>query len=641
MLGTLKEAVDVPAHNNSTIVRPLSRDIGTPDDGQKEPGTALIYVYDPFEKRDEQSASYDIDRVPTIPDMTAKEVGQGSFAKNDDNNGKKGTPPMKSTVSPVNEQPPSNNPTDPNSQTHFSYLGNFIRTLQSLLKYTPRFLSATAPAVFFAALSLDNVRPFLLGLYVGEVVMGIERVLYPALCSLVNYATADESQDELLNTLRKLWKSDATLKDRVAFVFCALAAVIAAVATIPMAKDGAAKMGMKSENSHLELLYTIIAIFLLSVLYTVVTRCVNAFKLFFEETPDFFSWLDRKYHLLLNKDPDHLYFKVDVARFINKDLKTERQFRALAAMLEKIGSSARHEGREIPQLEQLITDFLQDNGYQIFPSKMKLFVSSTLSAGCPIFSFLLYNMSHQGANTLGLHENAAKMIAILSVILAEIFYLRACIKYPDRIINSFNAMQQAFFPKSPYIFLLLYSFMWALIALTTSAGFVYEGKKYTKDMSRVIQILHELYVIFYAGGVANGGYTALKAAELGQARLDAIAIRELCGTNPAAPVVAAGVSAKAQAFENKSKLVNAFNDFSDDSIARVREKVTPFAAAPVAAQRTCSSLVACLSSFFPSKGGQNARASHASSITPLINSSNHPSSRSLTLYRENYTDCQI
>ena len=185
-------------------------------------------------------------------------------------------------------------------------LTSFLKNI--LLRGVP----AALPSIFFAGLSLDNVSKEFFDIDVGSAGMYIEYALYPISCYFVNHATAYESQAEFVQMVRDLLKSDAKNIHRFGFAACAVVACIAAVATIQMALDGAKRMGMTSENPHVNRFYEVFAIICLSVLYTVITRLVAAFGLIFKEIPQFYRWCDRKYHLLLNKDPEYKYFTQDL-----------------------------------------------------------------------------------------------------------------------------------------------------------------------------------------------------------------------------------------------------------------------------------------------------------------------------------------
>lgn len=383
-----------------------------------------------------------------------------------------------------------------------------------------QFAGAAIPSSFFAGLALDNVRPILFDIPIGQVGAWIETILYPTFSFGVNFATAKPSQAEFVEMFKKLFSSETKNKALYRLSYFAFLAVacVAAIATIPMSDDARKKMHITSENEKLDYFYKVLAIFCLSGLYTVVTRHGAAFGLFTKEIPDFIRWGTRKYYLARTNDPEKRLdvFKEDLECHVN-GLSTEKHLRLLSEMLMNQENSI--------TAEQLHT-YLKGLGYRMFPTKTKTAITLGLLGGVGPLAPLLYFLALRGANTLGLHRLLAEMVAVVAVAMTLLFYVRAAIKFSGRMTDSFNALTDAFCPNAKKRFLAAYSFMLAVISIATSAGFVYENEKFNSNSSEAVQRATQALWIIYSGLIANGSFTALELGKIGQSRLDKKVVEE-------------------------------------------------------------------------------------------------------------------
>jgi hypothetical protein len=397
------------------------------------------------------------------------------------------------------------------SQLSVSIRSKFFDFACSSIRFSAWFVPAALPSILFSALALDDARGEIFDIDIGDG-KWVQVVLYPALSFLVNLATAKPSQREFLDFLKKLFARDTKNKAlyRLSFAAFFVVACVAAVAAIPMADDARKKLGMTSENARLDIFLKVLAIFWLCGLYTVITRLTAAFALFTKEIPDFIRWGKRKYYLARTNDPEKrlAVFLDDVKCHVN-GLSSEKHLQTLNALLQVDNIS--------PNQFQV---YLNDLGYRMFPTKTKMVITALLFAGVGPLEPLLYSLALQGANTLGLHEILAKMIAAAATAMTLIFYVRAAIKFAGRMTDSFAALTDAFFPNAKIRFFIGYSFMLALISVGTSAGFVYENKKFNHDSSEAVQRVTEIWWMYYSGLVANGSFTALESGKVGQSRLD-------------------------------------------------------------------------------------------------------------------------
>lgn len=411
---------------------------------------------------------------------------------------------------------------------------------------------ASIPSIMFAALALDNVQPDLYGLIpIGLVGMLIEKGLFPAASYLVNLATSYEEQYNYIIGLLRMCATQTTHKDKAAFLLTNVIAFIAAVATMPMARDAAQTMGIASQNPHVNSAYQISSIFCMSGLYTVVTRQTASHGLIFNEIPDFVRWVNRKARMLFTADAEAVYFSQDVLRFIEKDLKTEAQFRELKLLLrseETIEAAA-------------FAEFLNNAGYRPYPSKAKTVATSLLLVASLLLGFLLNSLSYKGAKALDLPDLAAKGVAATSTAVTEIFYVRAVMKFFDRAMTAYSTTKAAYIGSSvPALIAYHVFFALSVLALTlaTSAGFVFEARKYTEDYGRTIQELYKLCWTIYAGLVANVGYTFLQMGNIAQAKLDAKETARALYDSAGVAVLSEGESAKADAADLKAAFITRF-----------------------------------------------------------------------------------
>lgn len=421
---------------------------------------------------------------------------------------------------------------------------NCFQTTKTFARSLLPWIPAIAPSVLFGALGYENASTSFYGFDVGLSGWWLEVTSYPLLCFLVNLATAKESHVECVEISKKLLSQDAATRERIGFLGSAVVAVVAMLATIPMAQDSSAKIGMTSENEYLNKFYGILSIICLSVFYTVATRLSASFGLIFKEIPQFVGWTRRKAALLFTQDVDSQHFKKDLQVFA-ADLKTERQLRLLNDyVLNELLTSL-----ENPLADRIavLKKFLSDTEYRLFPSKKKLCVTAALVAGTPSLGFLLYKLAFRGANTLGLYTQSASVVAFIAMIMTEIFYVRACIKFYDRIANGFTVpyallsstqrrqllrdnnapVEQTCLQTSKQLFyVFLYVAAAFMIALSTSSSFIVECEKDNANSACWVREAWKLVWTIYAGLVANGGYLALSAANIAQSRLDAHTVAE-------------------------------------------------------------------------------------------------------------------
>jgi hypothetical protein len=428
-----------------------------------------------------------------------------------------------------------------------------------------RVLIASLPSAMFAGLALGNVQEELYSLIcIGQVGMDIEKGLFPLASFLVNLATALEEQLNYARSLSQFLATETTYKERAAFLLTNVIAAIAAVTTIPMARDAAQTMGIASQNPHVNLALKISSVICMSVLYTVVTRQTASLGLF-KEIPDFGRWANRKARMVF-ADQDAYRFSQDVKRFVD-DLKTEEQLRQLTLLLASETMDA-----------VAITEFLKSVGYRPYPSVAKIAVTSTLLAAIPLLGFLLNALSYRGAKALDLPDLAAKGVAATSTAVTEIFYVRAVMKFFDRAVNAYSTTKAAYIGSSmPALIAYNAFFVLSVLALTlsTSAGFVFEARKYTEDYGRVIQELYKFCWTIYAGLVANVGYFLLQMYNIAQAKLDAKETARPLYDSAGVAVLSEGESAKADAPRLKERFNDSFDSLTQPEAEEVRNNFYP------------------------------------------------------------------